>query len=127
MLVWIIGDYVGEMITALSALGISPGNIRSWNNMRNSDGPRAHRLKEKCPHWPVINMPGALRERHPNTKSASLAAWTCRIIAHLISAQVQAKRRFVMYGSPMAAAWNCKDTPELQRLHSSLYLIEFRW
>ena len=76
MLVWIIGDYVGEMITALSALGIAPGNIRSWNNMRNSYGPRAHRLKIEQPHWLVINMPMAMREKHPNTKSASLAAWT---------------------------------------------------
>ena len=75
-LVWIIGDYVGEMITALSALGIAPGNIRSWNNMRNSYGPRAHRLKIEQPHWLVINMPMAMREKHPNTKSASLAAWT---------------------------------------------------
>ena len=36
---WIIGDYNAEMITALSSLGVAPGNIRSWNNMRSSDGP----------------------------------------------------------------------------------------
>ena len=127
MLVWIIGDYVGEMITALSALGIAPGNIRSWNNMRNSDGPRAHRLKIEQPHWLVINMPMAMREKHPNTKSASLAAWTCRIVAAMITAQVQANRHVVMYGSPLAAAWNDKAVPELRRLYSSLYLTEFRW
>ena len=116
MLVWIIGDYVGEMITAPSALGIAPGNIRSWNNMRNSDGPRAHRLKIEQPHWLVINMPMAMRERHPNTKSASLADWTCRIVAAMITAQVQANRHVVMYGSRLAAAWNDKGVPELRRL-----------
>ena len=88
MRVWIIGDYCAEMITALSSLGVAPGNNRSWNDMRSSYGPRVHRLKDGCPHWLVINVPRAMRERHPNTKSASLAAWTCRIIAHMITTQV---------------------------------------
>ena len=76
MLVWIIDDYCAEMTTALSLLGVAPGNIRSWNNMRRSEGHRPSLLKDEKPDSLIINMPRGMRGRRPDKKYADLAACT---------------------------------------------------
>ena len=83
------------MITALCELGVTPGNIRSWNNLR-STGPRPPLLADESPDWLFINMSRATKERHPNVKTTNFAAYTCRHLARVIKAQAQAGRHFVM-------------------------------
>ena len=63
--IWVFGDFCAEMITALSELGVAPRNIRSWNNLRSA-GPRPPLLAMESPDWLFINMPQAMKERHPN-------------------------------------------------------------
>ena len=123
---WVFGDFCAEMITALCELGVAPRNIRSWNNLRSS-GPRPPPLAEESPDWLFINMPQAMKERHPHVKSANLAAFTRRLIARLIKAQDQAGRHFAMFGNPLTDLWDPDHTPELANLFEEWHIAEFRW
>ena len=62
-------------------------------------------MAHESPDWLIINMPRAMKERHPNVKTANLVAYTCQLLARLIKAQAQARRRFVMYGNPLSDLW----------------------
>ena len=114
------------MITAFSALGVAPGSIRSWNNLR-STGPRPPLLVDESPDWLITNLPRAMKERYPNVKTANLAAYTCRLLARLIHAQAQAGRHFVMYGNPLSDLWDPEYAPEFVELYLEWYISEFRW
>ena len=53
-------------------------------------------------------------------KTANLAVYTCRLIARLIHARVQAGRHFVVYDSPSSEIW-------FAELCLEWYVANFRW
>ena len=125
--IWVLGDDLSEMIAARSSLGVDPANIRCWNNMRSSDGPRPALLEDEKPDWLIINIPGAMRDTHPSKKCRNLARRTCSLVAVLLKLQAEGRRHFVMYGSPMSEVWSKPAAPELAKLYVAWYTAEFRW
>ena len=115
--VWIIGDYNSEMITALCALGIAAGDIRSWNTPRCSNGPRPHLLEKERPAWLFINKPRAMVDVRSTKKYGDHAAYTRSLIASLLEAQAAHGGEFAMFGNPMWPTWDAQEAPELAKVY----------